>query len=133
MNLRNQILSQIICVALLVVVPLPFIAIVFSDSPQELSWEQLVPPNWNPNSVFDEFTDEEFATMSNEEYAALQDEAQRLLKTAPTVDKWDGQRVRIGGFLIPTTFERTRLREYFLVPFLENQNIGNVNRFLFFR
>ena len=88
-----------------------------AEEPRELAWEELVPEDWNPNSVFDRYTDEEFARMSDEEYFRLQKEAQAMLDEAPTVDNLDGQTVKIPGFLLPLEFQETNISEFLLVPY----------------
>ncbi len=87
------------------------------EEPKELRWEDLVPKGWNPNSVFDRFTNEEFAAMSDEQYFALQEEVQKMLEDAPTVDSLDGQTVRIPGYLLPLEFDEAEIKEFLLVPY----------------
>ena len=89
----------------------------YAEEPRELAWEEMVPPDWNPNSVFDRYTDDEFARMSDEEYFRLQKEAQAMLDEAPTVDSRDGQTVKIPGFMLPLEFEDTNISEFLLVPY----------------
>ena len=90
---------------------------VYAEQPKTLSWEELIPEGWNPNSVFEKYTDEEFSTMSDEQYYILQKEAQTLLEAAPTVDELDGQTVKIPGFLLPLEFDESNIREFLLVPY----------------
>lgn len=82
----------------------------------EIGWGQLVPPDWNPNSVFEHYTDEEFMALSDEEFNALQEEAQKLFDAAPTVDTFDGKRVRIPGYILPLDFSGDKVKEFLLVP-----------------
>lgn len=88
-----------------------------ADQPRALEWEELVPEGWNPNSVFDQFTDEEFAAMSDEKYLILQKEAQAMLEAAPTVGALDGETVKIPGFMLPLEFDETNIKEFLLVPY----------------
>ncbi len=37
---------------------------------------------------------------------------------APVVEELDGQRVRIGGYVVPLDFDATRVKEFLLVPFV---------------
>jgi hypothetical protein len=37
---------------------------------------------------------------------------------APVVESLDGKRVHIGGYVVPLTFEATRVKEFLLVPFV---------------
>jgi len=88
-----------------------------ADEPREVQWEELVPQGWNPNSVFDQYTDEEYTNLSDEQYLKLQIEAQAMLDEAPTVESLDGETVRIPGFVLPLEFDETSIKEFLLVPY----------------
>lgn len=88
-----------------------------ADEAREVQWDELVPEGWNPNSVFDQYTDEEYTNLSDEEYLKLQIEAQALLDAAPTVEALDGETVRIPGFVLPLEFDETSIKEFLLVPY----------------
>ena len=87
------------------------------DQTRVLEWEDLVPEDWNPNSLYDQFTDEEFAAMPDEQYYELQDQMQAMLDEAPTVDALNGKTVRIPGFMLPLEFDETNITEFLLVPY----------------
>jgi len=89
----------------------------YAKDPKSIMWEELVPEGWNPNSVFDKYTDEEFSTMSDEQYFILQQEAQAMLQEAPTVESLNNQNVKIPGFLLPLEFDETTIKEFLLVPY----------------
>lgn len=90
----------------------------FAESkPMVLQWDQLIPQDWNPNSVFDKYSDEELDAMSDEEYYALQFEAQVLFDSAPTVESLDGEVVQISGYMLPLEFNLTNVTEFLLVPY----------------
>ncbi len=88
-----------------------------ADEAREVEWDELVPKGWNPNSVFDKYTDEEYTNLSDEEYLKLQIEAQAMLDEAPTVEALDGETVRIPGFILPLEFDETSIKEFLLVPY----------------
>jgi len=88
-----------------------------AENSRTLTWEELVPAGWDPNSVFDDLTDEEFSRLSDEDYLALQRQAQDILDEAPTVDELHGKRVRLPGFVLPLEYEDAQLREFLLVPY----------------
>jgi len=88
-----------------------------ANEPQVINWGQLVPEGWDPNSVFDQYTDEEFTNLSDEQYLILQKKAQLLLEAAPTVDKLDGEVVKIPGYILPLEFDDTNIKEFLLVPY----------------
>ena len=88
-----------------------------SEEPKELSWDSLIPEDWNPYNVYDGFTDEEFREMSDAQYLELEAKAQKMLDAAPTVEALDGQTVRIPGYLLPLEFDQTTIKEFLLVPY----------------
>lgn len=88
-----------------------------ADAHKEIKWEEMIPKNWNPNSIFERFTDEEFSTMTNEQYSLLEEEWQTMLDAAPTVDSLDGQSVKIAGYLVPLEFDEAKIKEFLLVPY----------------
>ncbi len=96
---------------------LVFSPLAYAEDPKTLKWEELVPEGWNPNSVFDKYTDDEFATMSDEQYFILQQEAQAMLQEAPTVESLNNETVKIPGFLLPLEFDETNIKEFLLVPY----------------
>lgn len=94
-----------------------FPLLLLANEPRVLNWEQLVPEGWNPNSVFDKYTDDEFSSMSDEQYFILQKEAMVLMEAAPTVDKLDGEIVKIPGYMLPLEFDDANIKEFLLVPY----------------
>ncbi len=104
-------------VGLILLAVLSFAGAAFGASPKELDWDDLVPPDWDPNSVFDQYTADEFASMPDEEYIRLREKAQALLDAAPTVDSLDGELVKIPGFMLPLDFSSTEIKEFLLVPY----------------
>ena len=91
---------------------------VFANDPKTINWENLIPKDWNPNSVFDPYTDEEISTMSDEDYFILQQQAQAMFDAAPTVDKLNGETVKIPGYVLPLEFDNaTKVTEFLLVPY----------------
>ena len=90
----------------------------FSDEePRVIGWDDLIPADWNPNSIMEEYTDEEIIKMNNEQYFSLQSQIQKLLDEAPTVAAMDGQTVKVPGFILPLEFEDTNISEFLLVPY----------------
>jgi hypothetical protein len=87
-----------------------------SDPPREILWDQLVPADWNPYAAFDALSDEDYAALTDEEYTAMYDEAQRLFADAPVVEEFDGERVKIPGFVLPLSFDGTKIRDFLLLP-----------------
>jgi uncharacterized protein len=81
-----------------------------------ISWDDLVPPDWDPMKEF-----------KGMDFGLLQDSdprAQELLKklrevwdNAPTNPKLEGQAVRLPGFVVPLEEGKDGLREFLLVPY----------------
>jgi hypothetical protein len=91
--------------------------VLFADEPKQLQWDDLIPQNWNPNSVFDKFSDEEFLAMSDEQYFILQEQAEAMMQAAPTVDSLDGKFVQVPGYMLALDFDETNVKEFLLVPY----------------
>ena len=89
----------------------------YANESQTISWDELVPSDWDPNSVFDGYTNDEIADMSDDQYYELQERAQELFDAAPTVDELDGRNVKIPGFVLPLEFAGTNVKEFLLVPY----------------
>ncbi|NNC99614.1 MAG: DUF3299 domain-containing protein [Gammaproteobacteria bacterium] len=99
--------------AMMLCVPMSYAA----EQPRTLEWEDLVPEGWNPNALFDQYSDDEFAAMSDEKYFKLQEKMLAMFESAPTVDALDGETVQIPGFMLPLEFEETMIKEFLLVPY----------------
>jgi len=83
----------------------------------EIDWEVLIPQNSNPNQVFEDMTDEEYYALSENELVILEQTVQAMFDAAPVVEAFDGQQVRIPGFVLPLEFSGTLLKEFLLVPY----------------
>ncbi len=89
----------------------------YAEQPKELEWEELVPEGWDPNSVFNEYTDTELIEMTAEQFGVLEAKAQAIFDAAPTVKELDGKQVKIPGFMLPLEFDGTEIKEFLLVPY----------------
>ena len=81
-----------------------------------ITWEQLVPPNWDP---FKDFKDLNFQLLDDGDPRAA-----RMLKkmreawdNAPTNPALVGQAVRLPGFVVPLEDTKDGLKEFLLVPY----------------
>jgi hypothetical protein len=90
---------------------------IFAAESNKIRWENLIPPNWNPNRVFEEMTDEQYNALSDDELLSLEKKAQAMFDAAPVVDALDGKQVKIPGFVLPLEFNNTLLKEFLLVPY----------------
>jgi uncharacterized protein len=83
---------------------------------KEISWEALVPKNWDPAKRF-----------RNMDLAALDDGDRRAMKlldmlkeewdNAPIDPSLDGRKVKIPGFVVPLEEEGRAVTEFLLVPY----------------
>ncbi|MFT5506754.1 MAG: hypothetical protein ACI8XC_004482, partial [Gammaproteobacteria bacterium] len=78
----------------------------------KIQWEALIPPDWNPNRVFEEMTDEQYNALSDEALSVLEEKAQAMFDAAPVIDELNGKRVKIPGFVLPLEFSNTLLKEF---------------------
>ncbi|MFQ3303795.1 DUF3299 domain-containing protein [Candidatus Njordibacter sp. Uisw_039] len=89
----------------------------FAADANEIDWESLIPQDWNPNQVFEDMTDEQYYALSDSELMILEQTVQAMFDAAPVVDAFDGQQVKIPGFVLPLEFNSTLLKEFLLVPY----------------
>ena len=83
---------------------------------KKLSWDELVPKNWNPAKRFRKFN---LATLSDADPRAM--EVLRIMKeewdNAPTDPSLDGKKVKISGFVVPIEEKERAVTEFLLVPY----------------
>jgi hypothetical protein len=81
-----------------------------------ITWEQLVPPDWDP---FKEFKDLNFQLLddSDPRAARMLKKMREVWDNAPTNPKIVGQQVRIPGFVVPIEDTKEGLKEFPLVPY----------------
>jgi len=106
-----------ILVLLLGIWILSFPKLVLANQATEISWDDLVPEDWNPNSVFEQYSYEELNAMTDEQYYSLEEQFQKILDASPTVDGLDGKKVRIPGYMLPLEYTDTSIKEFLLVPY----------------
>lgn len=89
----------------------------FAAAAKAIEWESLIPQDWNPNQVFEDMTDEHYYALSQSELLILEKTVQAMFDAAPVVEAFDGQQVKIPGFVLPLEFSGTQLKEFLLVPY----------------
>ena len=83
----------------------------------EITWENLIPPTWDPAKVFDKFNFDKFSDDDPRADKALK-EFQTLWSNAPANKELGGKLVRIAGFVAPLDFlGGDQLSEFLLVPY----------------
>ena len=83
----------------------------------EITWENLIPPTWDPAKVFDKFNFDKFSDDDPRADKALK-EFQAMWSNAPANKTLSGKLVRIAGFVAPLDFlGGDELAEFLLVPY----------------
>ncbi len=82
----------------------------------ELSWDDLIPADWQPETLMEEYDAE---NLSDDDPRALElmDKLKALWAEAPVVEALDGRQVRLPGFVVPLEIDANNIREFLLVPY----------------
>jgi hypothetical protein len=83
---------------------------------REITWDELIPPDWDPASIFAGLKLDGFQDADPRADAALE-KMRRAWDEAPVNPKMQGQAVRIPGFVVPLDANGGTLREFLLVPY----------------
>lgn len=88
-----------------------------SSEAREISWLDLVPPDWQPQERIDRKRAE---SLKDDDALAqeLMAELRQILDTAPTVDRFDGAAVRLPGYVVPLDRVDGGLKSFLLVPYM---------------
>jgi uncharacterized protein len=83
---------------------------------KELTWDALMPADWNPAKDFQAL---DLANMSDSDPRAVKalEQLRAALDNAPVVADLNGQRIRIAGFTVPLESARGQISEFLLVPY----------------
>ena len=91
-----------------------------SDGFQEISWDDLIPPDWLPEDLFaGMFDDADMDALDDYDPRAIEimEKIRELWDSAPVVDRLDGKRIRIPGFVVPLESDGQAIHEFLLVPY----------------
>lgn len=102
--------------ALLCAAPLPL----FAQQPppyREITWDDLVPPGWDPADSFKDLEDLAYLPDSDPKVQVLYDRMRTVWDEAPTVTGLDQSKIRIPGFVVPLEEDAKGVREFLLVPY----------------
>ena len=83
----------------------------------EISWDALVPRNWDPMKSFEDLQKLSALPDSDPRVQQLYDRMRKVWDEAPTVASFDGRQVKIPGFIVPLDSADKGLREFLLVPY----------------
>jgi hypothetical protein len=109
MSLRSLIVALVVAVA----APL---AAAQAPAFREITWEDLVPKDWDPMKQFREMN---FGVLSDADPRAQQalKKLREVWDNAPTNNAMDNQRVRLPGYVVPLDETKAGLKEFLLVPY----------------
>jgi len=82
----------------------------------ELDWDALIPAEWRPDKIMEEYNVDELAD-DDPRAQELWDKLQALWKQAPVVEALNGKRVRLPGFVVPVDWDAEKIGEFLLVPY----------------
>jgi len=83
----------------------------------QITWDDLIPPDWDPGQVFDSLNFNEMADNDPRVDQALE-KFKKLWDEAPTNPALQGQAVTISGFVASLDFSgQNELKEFLLVPY----------------
>ncbi len=83
----------------------------------EISWDALVPRNWDPMKSFEDLQKLSALPDSDPRVQELYDRMRKVWDEAPTVASFDGRQVKIPGFIVPLDSADKGMREFLLVPY----------------
>ena len=86
---------------------------------RELEWEELMPADWDPFAGLEALAGDDVQNLSDSSIRAVElfNAYQEAVRSAPVVEKLDGQQVRLPGFVVPLDFEARETSEFLLVPY----------------
>ena len=87
-----------------------------ASSARTLTWEELVPKDWDPMALFREKPTALIREGSSAEREMMK-EMRDVWDKAPTRDELKGQRVRLPGYVVPLDMVGDKLQDFLLVPY----------------
>jgi hypothetical protein len=88
-----------------------------TPSYREVEWIELVPDSWHPEEIFGEIDPDGLSDNDPRAIEALR-ALEEAWKNAPTDPKFQGQRIKIPGYVAPLDWDNDdHLKEFLLVPY----------------
>lgn len=87
---------------------------------REITWDDLIPPDWLPEDLFAGlFDDADLDALDDYDPRAMEimEKIREVWDAAPVVERMDGQRIRIPGFVVPLEGDASEIHEFLLVPY----------------
>lgn len=99
-------------------IALPLLAALpaFAQAAREITWDELVPPDWDPMK---QFKDMNWGMLSDADPRAQQmlKKMREVWDQAPVNNKLDNQRIKLPGYVVPLDETSAGLKEFLLVPY----------------
>jgi len=83
----------------------------------EITWEDLVPEDWDPMAEFADVKDLDALPDSDPRVIELYERLRHVWDSAPVVSAMAGRAVKLPGYLVPLDETKAGLREFLLVPY----------------
>lgn len=83
---------------------------------KEFSWDDLIPPDYQPEAVFAQMDVNSLQDGDAKAQAAME-KLRSLWKDAPVVKSLEGRKIRLGGFAVPLDGDGKITTEFLLVPY----------------
>ncbi|THU05188.1 DUF3299 domain-containing protein [Lampropedia puyangensis] len=89
-----------------------------SEKIQTVSWDDLVPANWDPSNEFLDLMEQGAADWedSDPRAAQLYERMRKIWDSAPTVNTYNGKKIRLPGYVVALEEGKQGLTELLLVP-----------------
>ncbi|MGD9942172.1 MAG: DUF3299 domain-containing protein [Burkholderiaceae bacterium] len=88
-----------------------------ATSYRELSWNDLIPKDWDPTKEFKDLQHLANASDFDPRVQQLYDRMREVWDKAPTVRELAGQAVRLPGYVVPLEEVKGAIQEFLLVPY----------------
>ena len=88
----------------------------FAQAAREITWDELVPPDWDPMK---QFKDMNWGMLNDADPRAQQmlKKLREVWDAAPVNNKLDNQRIRLPGYVVPLEETSGGLKDFLLVPY----------------
>jgi len=86
------------------------------DAPPALEWDALIPDDYQPDKLFDEFNLDELSD-DDPRAAEFMEKLKVLWDEAPVREDLDGRQIRLPGFVVPVEADEKETTGFLLVPY----------------
>lgn len=117
MDMHNNFFLPVRRRLLLAIASVAVVSPVSAAEPREISWDDLVPADWDPSKSFEDLKDLTRLPDSDQRVQKLYDRMREVWDNAPTVRSLSGKAVKLPGYLVPLERDKAGMREFLLVPY----------------